>query len=192
LELAQRPEFKDLANDKDFLQLIDTEAKPKDILQYPKVNTMLTNATIVSEVVGVIGPDLDDLQTFLATGQSPKYDPETILGVWDIDRAATMAQVLKTQPGLTPKKIGAIEQDLFPLIKGLSLTVTPDNQAILKKPDPNNGESTIVSVGTWKKDQDNYQITLPGLLPETAEVEFEHNNRMFLPKFGYVTAFDKE
>lgn len=192
LELGQRPEFKDLANDKDLLQMIDTQAKPREILQYPKINTMLTNAVIVSEVASVLGPDLDDLQTYLTTGQSPKYDSETILGVWHIDTAATMAQLLKTQPGLTPKKVSQIEQDLFPIIKGLSLTITPDSQVYLKKPDPNSGEDTLVSAGQWKKDQDAYQVTLPGSLPETSEADFEETNRMFLPKFGYVLAFDKQ
>jgi len=192
LQLAERSEFKDLANDKELLQMIDTQAKPKDILQYPKINAMLTNASIVAVVAEALGPDLDDLREFLTTGQSPKYDPETILGIWNIDRSATMAQLLKAQPGLTPKKIGLIEQDLFPLIKGLSLTATPDHQVFLKKLDPNNGENTVVNAGTWKKDQDAYQINLPGSLPETSEVDFVESNRLFFRKGSYEIGFDKE
>jgi hypothetical protein len=192
LQLAEQQEFKDLAHDKDLLQLIDTQAKVIDILNYPKIHAMLTNGAVVAQVRSIIEPDLDDLKNFLATGQSPKYDPETILGIWDIDRSATMAQLFKTQPGLTPTKLKAIEQDLFPLIKGLSLTATPDHQVYLKKPDPNNAENTVVAAGTWKKDQDTYQVNIPGSLPETSEIDFQEGNRLFLPKFSYVLGFDKE
>jgi hypothetical protein len=63
---------------------------------------------------------------------------------------------------------------------------------ILKQPNPNTSESTIVAAGTWKKDQDTYEVNLPGSLPETSEIEIEKGIRLFLPKFGYVLAFDKE
>ncbi len=192
MQLAERPDFKNLARDAQLQQMITTQAKVSDILRYPPVQAMLTNATVVNQVAGLIGDDLDDLQTFLTTGQSPKFDPETILGIWDIDRAATVAQVRKKQPAVTPKQLGKIEEDLFPLILGLSLTATPDGQMILKQPNPNTSESTIVAAGTWKKDQDTYEVNLPGSLPETSEIEIEKGIRLFLPKFGYVLAFDKE
>jgi hypothetical protein len=192
LQLAERPDFKGLAHDVQLQQLIATQAKPIEILSYPSLHTMLTNATIFTQVSGLLAPDLDDLQTFLTTGQSPKYDPETVLGVWDINRNATFAQVRKKQPAITPKQLLQVEQDLIPLIKGLSLTAMPDNQMILKLLDPNTSENTIVAAGTWKKDQDTYQVNLPGSLPETSEIEIEENNRLFLPKFGFVLAFDKE
>jgi hypothetical protein len=192
LELAERADFKSLGHDAELQQMIDTQAKVIDILRYPKVHSMLTNATVVAQVGGLIGNDLGDMQTFLTTGQSPKYDPESILGIWDIDRAATVAQVRKKQPAITPKQLDKVEQDLFPLIAGLSLTAMPDNQMILKLHAANTSEITIVAAGTWKKDQDTYQVNLPGSLPETSEIEIEEGNRLFLPKFGFVLAFDKE
>ncbi|HEV7927899.1 MAG TPA: CvpA family protein [Verrucomicrobiae bacterium] len=192
LQLEERKEFKNLAHDVQLQQMIATQTKVIEILRYPSIQAMLTNATVIAQVSGLIGNDLDDLQSFLTTGQSPKYDSETILGVWDIDRAATVAQVRKKQPAITPKQLGKIEADLFPIIAGLSLTATPDGQMILKQPNPNTSESTIVAAGKWKKDQDTYEVNLPGSLPETSEIEIEEGNRLFLPKFGYVLAFDKE
>jgi uncharacterized membrane protein required for colicin V production len=191
LELAERPDFKNLARDVQLQQMIATQAKPIEILRYPTVQAMVTNGTVFAQVSSLLAPDLDDLQTFLTTGQSPKYDPETILGLWEIDRAATIAQVRKKQPNITPKQLGKIEQDLFPLIRGLSLTAMPDKQMILKQPNPNTSENMVVAAGTWKKDQDTYEVNLPGSLPETSEIEIEEGNRMFLPKFGFVLAFDK-
>jgi hypothetical protein len=192
LQLVQQQAYKDLAHDAPFLQMIQTRAKVIDILKYPTLHAMLTNGAIVTQVRSLVGQDLDDLQTFLTTGQSPKYDPETILGVWDIDRAATFAQLVKKQPKITLKELNEKEQEVSSLIEGLSLTATPDNQMILKRPSPNNRESTVVAAGTWKKDQDTYEVNLPGSVPETSEIEIEQGNRMFLPKFGYVLAFDKE
>ena len=59
---------------------------------------ILTNAAMTAEVSGLIGNDLDDLQTFLMTGQSAKYDAEPILGIWTSDRAGTMAKLRQRQP----------------------------------------------------------------------------------------------
>jgi hypothetical protein len=192
LQLADRPEYKNLAHDEALQQMIESQAKVLDIIQYPIVHAMLTNGVIVAQLSGLMGRDLDDLQTFLATGQSPKYDPETILGVWDIDRSATFAQVRKKEPKILPKVLAQKEQDLLPLMQGLILSATLDNQMILKRPNADRSKLTVVAAGTWKKDQDTYDVTLPGSLPETSEIEIEGGNRLFLPKFGYVLVFDKQ
>jgi hypothetical protein len=192
LQLAEQPDFKVLAQDTQLRQMIETQSKVIDILRYPRVHDMLTNGAIVAQLSGLIGQDLDDLGTFLATGQSPKYDPETILGVWDIDRAATFAHLRTRQPKITLKELEQKEQELSSQIGGLSLTATPDHQLILKRPNPGNSEGTVVAAGTWKQDQDTYEVNLPGSLPETSEIEFEQGTRLYLPKFGYALAFDKE
>jgi hypothetical protein len=192
LELAEQPDFKDLANDVALQQMIQSQAAISDILRYPKVQAMLTNATITAQISHLLGQDLDDLQAYLMTGQSAKYDPETILGVWNIDASATIAQLRKREPKITPKELGRREQEIYPMIKGLSLTATPDNHMVLKKPNPNTTESTVVATGTWKKEGDTYQVNLPGSVPETSEIEIENENRLFLPKSGVVMAFDKE
>jgi len=192
MELSERPEFRELANDVELQQMIDSQAPIGNILRYPKVQGMLTNATITAEISQLIGKDLDDLQGYLMTGQSATYDPETILGVWNIDRAATVAQLRKSQPKITPKQLLQKEQEMYPVIVGLQLTATPDNHVILKKSHPNTSENIVVATGSWKKEGDTYQVNLPGTLPETSEIEIENANRLFMPKFGYVVAFDKE
>jgi hypothetical protein len=192
LQLGEQPEFKDLARDVQFLQMLTTQTRVLDIIQYPKVKFMLTNTAIVGQVSRLIGNDLDDLLTFLNTGQSPKYDPETILGIWKINRTETVALVRQKEPGITPKRLGQVQQELFPRIMGLSLTAMPDKRIILKKLNPNTSESAIVATGTWKKAQDTYQVNLPGSVPETSEIEIQDGKRLLLPNYGYVLAFDKE
>jgi len=192
LELVQQQQFKELANDKELQQIINRQPRMIDILNYPTVHTMLTNGATVAQVNGIFSTNLDDLQTYLMTGQSPAYDQETILGVWDIDRGATLAQLRKINPKITLKELAQKEEDLIPQIQGLVVTVTPNNQVILTRPNPNTSEGTVVAAGTWKKDQDTYQVNLPGSLPETSEVEIEQGTRLYLPKFGCPLAFDKE
>jgi hypothetical protein len=198
LQLSEQKDFKVLAHDVQLQQMIATQTKMMDILQYPKVHYMLTNAAIVAQVSILLGPDLDDLQSFLETGQSPKFDSEGILGIWDINSQETRAQLVKKEPSLTIKQIREREQELSPSIRGLSLTAipAPTYQFILKQLNPSTSENTVVATGTWKKNQDTYQVNLPGSLPETFELEFEQTNRLFFPKsfngHEYKLAFDKE
>jgi hypothetical protein len=192
LQLAEQQQFKDLIHDDQLQQMITSQAKVSDILNFPRVHDILTNGPVVTQLRSLIGQDLDDLNSFLATGQSAKYDSETILGIWDIDRAATMAQARKRQPNITLTQLAQKEQDLFPQVEGLSVIATPDNQVILERPRPGGGAPTVVAAGTWKKDGETYEVNLPGSLPETSEIEFEQGTRLYLPKFGYALAFDKE
>jgi hypothetical protein len=196
LQLGERPDFKALAHDVQFQQMIAVQSKVIDVIQYPKVQAMLTNAEVVTTVGNLLASDLDDLQAYLETGQSAKYDPETVLGVWDINPSATVAQIRIMQPRITPRELKLKEDELFPMSLGLSLTATPDKQMILKQPNPSTMENTVVAVGRWKKDQDTYQVNLPGSLPETFELEIQDGKRLLMPKFvkqnKYVLVFDKE
>jgi hypothetical protein len=192
LQLSEQPEFKGLANDVALQELIQTQAKASRIIEYPKVQAILTNAAIVSEVSALIGTDLDDLQGFLMTGQSAKYDAEPILGIWTADRAGTMMEVRRRQPSLTPLELRGKEQDVFPILEGLSLTAIPNGQILLKKSTPNSPDNPVVAAGKWKQEGSSYQVTLPGRHPETSDVRIEDGNKLLLPSDGYVLVFDKE
>jgi len=190
LTLGQRPQFQALANDEPLLEMIDRQANIGEILKYPAVQAIVTNTTLTSEIYGILGKDLNDLQEYLTTGKSPKFDDETILGVWTIDPQATLAQERKRH-GLNPRQFARVREEMYPIIRDLSLTATTDNQIILKKQSPSGANSTIVAVGTWKKDG-NYQVTIPGSKPENTEIEIEEGDTLLLPKDGYVLVFDKE
>ncbi len=195
LELGMDPDFKELSRDVQFQQMLASQAKVIDVLNYPKVHYMLTNGTIVRQVSALIGNDLDDLSQYLMTGQSPKYDLESILGVWNINRKASLDLLRRKGAGMTSSRMAALEQDLIPRIDGLSLTATPDEKLLLKLT-PNNGEGTVVATGTWKSIQGGYQVNLPGSLPETAEIQIEEGTRLLLPRsfnnVNYVLVFEKE
>jgi hypothetical protein len=191
LTLAQRPEFQALSNDGHLLEMIDRQASLNEIIKYPTVQAIVTNNDLIGEVYKVLGHDLNDLQEYLNTGKSPKYDEEAILGVWRIDPRETLARERKRHPGMGLRKMAQARQELRPLITGLSLTATTDNQMLLKRENTSTGTPTVVSTGTWKKDG-NYQVTLPGSQPETSEIQIEGGDTLLLPKDGYVLVFDKD
>ena len=198
LQLGERAEFKEMANDVALQQLIQSQAGVAEILKYPRVQGIVTNAALTREIMGMIGPHLDDLQQFLNTGQSPIFDAEAVVGVWAIDPAATIAQMRAQmrRQGVTPVKLGAMEADVKPVIAGLSLTALPDHQCILKKQSANGPANGIVATGTWKKQGANYQVVLPGFHPESCEITIQDGNKLLLPRDispgRYVLVFDKE
>lgn len=192
LQLAERPEFKSLGNDVTLQQMIQTQAPLIQIIKYPSVQAILTNASITAEVSGLIANDLDDLQGFLMTGQSAKYASETILGIWTANRGETMGELRRRDPSLTPVQLREKEQDIYPIIEGLSLTAIPDGQMILKKLRSDSPDSLVIADGAWKRESAGYQVTLPGSRPETSDVQIEDGNKLLLPKDGYVLVFDKE
>lgn len=191
LTLGQRPEFQALANDEALLEMIDRQASINEILKYPPVQAIVTNATITGQVYDVLGHDLDDLEEYLKTGKSPRYDDDAILGVWDVDSQASFSRERKRHPGMGLKQLAKIRQEIRLLTFGLTLTATTDHQLILKRAGMGNSGPTVVSTGTWKKDG-AYQVTLPGSQPETAEIEIDEGDTLLLPKDGYVMIFDKE
>jgi hypothetical protein len=191
LQLGERKDFQELATDVTLQQLI-AEGRIIDVINHPKVQAMLTNAAITSEISAMIGNDLDDLQQYLTTGQSAKFDSETILGIWTVNRGESLAQERRRHPGLTPVQLRQLQTEMFPIITGLSLTALPNQQMLLKKLDPTSLDNSIVATGTWKRDGAAYQVNLPGSRPETSVVEIPEKGKLLLPKDSYVLVFDKE
>jgi hypothetical protein len=190
LTLGERPQFQDLANDVTLQQMIQSQSKISDVLNYPKIQAIITNSALTQEIYSTLGSDLGDLQEYLISGKSPKYDGETILGVWTIDPSETLTRARKRH-SLTPVQTMGLRDDLFPIINGLTLTATTDNELILKKGSPSGSTPSVVATGTWKKDGE-YQVTLPGSKPETTEIKIEGDSILLLPKDGEVLVFNKE
>ena len=190
LTLGERQEFKELANDVQLQQMIQSQASIGEILKNPKVQALVTNAAITEEITQLVANDLDDLNDYLKTGHSSKYDPQVILGVWKIDRDATFLQEKKKLQNPTPLNVLRLRNSLMPVMAGLNLTVTTDHNFIVKK-DTGNGLQAIAT-GTWKKEGDSYQINLPGNQPDNAEVAIKGDDQLLMPRNGITMVFSKE
>jgi hypothetical protein len=192
LTLGERKEFQDLATDVDLQQMIQSQGRVSDILHYPKVQAITTNAAISRDIIAIIGDDLPDLKEYLETGKSAKFDSEQILGIWTINLGASVAQARKKTPDITPKQIQQFRLELIPEVSGLSLTATTDNQLILKKDSSSTTLPVIVARGSWKKEGDGYTVTIPANKPDTVTVTIEDGDKLLLPREGHVIVFDKE
>ncbi len=189
LTLSERPEFQDLATDVEFQKLFNTQATARDLLNYPKVQGILANHVLTTELIHLVGDNLDDLYDYLNTGKSAKYDSEKILGTWVINPAETVAQERKKGANLTALQFSQRKAQVTSQILGLSLIATTDNQAILKKEAA--GPASVLARGTWQKTGDNYQVILPGSTPEMADAVALDDQLQFV-RNGIAMVFDRE
>jgi hypothetical protein len=192
LTFSQQSQIQDLTSDLTLQQMIQTQAKITDILKYPKVQAVVTNFTFAEQLHGLLGDDLDDLKQYLMTGKSAKYDGEKLLGVWDIDLHATLAEARRLHLDMTRLQIASLHRDFVPLVTGLSFTVTTDNQFILRKQNPNSALFTPVGQGTWKNTGSAYEITLAGNKPNPVPVTPADDGTLLFERNGHALVFNKE
>jgi hypothetical protein len=192
LTFAQQPQIQDLMSDLTLQQMIQTQAKIVDVIQYPKVLGVLTNVMFAEQLHGLLGDDLGDLKQFLLTGKSAKYDGEKLLGIWDIDVHATLAEARRLHLDMPRAQIAALHTELVPLITGLSFTVTTDNQIILRKQNPNSTVFTAVGQGTWKNTGSAYEVALAGNRPNPVQVTPSDDGTFLFERNGRVLIFNKE
>ncbi len=188
LSLAERPEFQAIANDIQINEMIQRQAKIGDILNHPKVQAVITNVAITSEIGRLLGSDLKDLHNYLQTGKSEKYDDEKILGRWTLNVDASVAQEKIANPKLTPLMIKQIKQAKYSPLRGTMFIATTDKTAFLKQASSAGAAPAVLGEGAWKSVGSGYEVTLGGK-PHDATFE---NEKMLLPKDGMTLVFEKE
>jgi uncharacterized membrane protein required for colicin V production len=142
LSLAQRPEFQEIATDKEYNDMIFGKAPVTQIIAHPRTQAMLGNQEVINYLKGT---DVNDLKTYLKTGKSPKYDPIEILGVWDLDKNAILTQMRKANPDIKARELRQLKQQ-FDAVPSVVMIATPDQKVIFNAgggaaaapaPDPN-------------------------------------------------------
>src|SRR5688572_22303199 len=106
LSLAQRQEFLDIGTDKEYNDLIFGKAPVTQIIAHPKTQSILSNAEIMDYLKAT---DRPELQEYLRTGKSSKYDEEQILGVWHLDKDAVLTYIRKKKPDIRSKELRLIK-----------------------------------------------------------------------------------
>jgi hypothetical protein len=132
LSIAERPEFQDLANDKDFSELRLQRKPIRDVLDYPKVKAILDNMDLTKLIWSTLTPDLKDLQNYLLTLRSAKYDSERILGRWNFDVRSAIAAYRKVKPNIPSTEMARIRKAIDGLFARASIVAMPDHKALLK------------------------------------------------------------
>jgi len=194
LALSREKEIQDIASDTGLLDMIQKQAKISDLLERPSVQAIVTNPAVSGRIRSLLDGDLADLQEFLNTGKSPKFDSQKILGVWNIDVRATWDGERKRHPEATRAQIAGLNTTLVPAISGFSLMATPDNQVLLGKLNTKSPQAGAGSVtqGTWKKADNGYEVTFPNTKPPTVTVAPAGDGTLELPWNDFILVFNKE
>jgi uncharacterized membrane protein required for colicin V production len=131
LILAERPEFQAVARDSAYQNMLATQASVAEIVQDPKTQAILANEGLLAELQQL---DLEDLYTYLRTGESEIFRDRPILGRWEVDPYATMLQEKRRRSQMTTSEMLILRHQME-LLNGLRLIVAPDQTVKLQGPD---------------------------------------------------------
>ncbi len=129
LALLEKPEFQQLASNTELVGLVKNQGSIAEILKHPKVQGIVTNAAMLKQLEQI---DLKDLSNYIATGKSPKFDDEKILGRWKLYVPATVTALRKKNPNLTIPLMNSIKRILKEKMSDVILLALADNQVLLK------------------------------------------------------------
>jgi uncharacterized membrane protein required for colicin V production len=164
LGLAELPEFKDLGNDREFANLRQKRAPLMEIIRYPKIDAMLQNPDLVRQVWGTVAPDMKDLRIFLATGQSPVYDGEKILGRWRFNVAAAVNAAHRLKPNMPAKELQALRRYVTATYEKTSFVAMTDHRVLLKSAPqaraPGSSLATQNLEGKWDNQGGKYRLSM--------------------------------
>jgi len=166
--LSERLEFQELANDRNFIEMLQRQAPLAEVVRHERAKSLLNNPQLQQEIWNLILPDLKDFSNFVATGKSPKYDREKILGRWAFDVNAAIGALKRARPNLTSVQLRFYRATIFPALVKMALVATPDKQAVLKNfvriklgVNPLQVSEPLTLRGQWQNSgSDGYRLTL--------------------------------
>jgi Colicin V production protein len=134
LALAERPEFQDISNDKDFAELRQKQPPISQILDYPKLQTITGNPDELREIWGLVINNYNDITNFLWTGLSQKYADQKLVGHWEFNINATITAYQVANPNATSHEMAAAKQVLMLLFGKANLlaTLPPESELFMK------------------------------------------------------------
>jgi Colicin V production protein len=161
ISLGERDDIRALAQDSNLTGAWKQSA-PLAALKDSQVKDILKNQDLVHTVWSILETNMDDLTNYLATGKSPKYDSEKIVGRWDFDLVPALAELRQAQPHITPTEMKAIRALWSQAFAQTTFVAGTDGQAFLKnipdfKTQPPNSQTWK---GQWSGGPTNYVLSL--------------------------------
>ena len=168
LSLAERDDFKQLGQDNDFQNAWKNLAPITQLLNNPRVKAMLKNNDLTATIFSIVQRDWDDLNGYLKTGKSPKYDSEKILGRWDFNVSVTITMLRQARPNIQLNTLRAARVWMTEAYADTTFVAGADRQAFLKNLphliiQPNDQPPTMEKntwQGQWKNNGTNYDLSL--------------------------------
>ncbi len=129
MKLADMTEFKEIAGDTAFQQLLSQKQGFTPVLENGRTQGLIGNSEITAELIKT---DLADLKKYLETGDSPIYSDEKyrIVGRWRVDANAVIRNAARLNENLTPDQFKKLRAGLTALLSKAQLVVYPDGRLI--------------------------------------------------------------
>ncbi|MEY4377845.1 MAG: hypothetical protein RJB26_2395 [Pseudomonadota bacterium] len=128
LGLGERPEFQDIATDANLQKILRQPEQMSALLNDAKVQAVIKSEEIRKHLHRL---EPKDLLVFLQTGASSKYTNE-IYGRWELDAAATTAQLHRVVPGISASDLRRLESVLETKFRGTTLVATIEEKVFIK------------------------------------------------------------
>jgi hypothetical protein len=200
LSLGERQEFQALGNDAAFRGLWQKQGSLMEMLRNPQVSAILKNPELLKITRAVVEPNLQDLNIFFTTGESPKFSSEKIVGRWRYDLNGAVGTLRKLQPNMTSTRMAEWKRWMAASFGNASFVATPEQEVVIKnlpslKATPGAAPPPAqlhTWAGQWKNAGSRYDITVKvdGRTEQTA-VEIQ-GDRLSLTLEGIAMAFLRE
>lgn len=169
LSLGERQEFQTLGQDSTFAEMRLKQTPLREVMAYPAVKAVLDNPELLQTIWATVQPDMKDLQAYLETGKSAKYDDEKILGRWNFDVNGTLLLYRRAKPNVPGGEVAKLRAWIVEKFPKSSIVAAPDHAVVFKNlphiymqpGQPLVGEGKNLT-GDWKPGGAGYEFNLEG------------------------------
>jgi phosphate/sulfate permease len=166
ISLWHRQDMQGLVTDANLTNALASGTPLGEIMKLDSVQGLIANKDLTRVVLSAVTNNLDDLTTYLKTGQSAKYGGEPILGHWQFNATVTLAWWRQQQPAkIAPADVAAIRALWTDGYGPMTLLMTGDNQLYVKgvpkfvKQQPNQPAfESQDGQGDWSREGTNYTL----------------------------------
>jgi hypothetical protein len=168
LSLDERGEFQDLGRDTDFQNAWKDHGRLDQLLGNEHARNIWQNKEITDTVRAMVETNLDDLQNYLQTGTSQKFD-EPIFGRWHFNVGSTIAMLGQSRPSFSSADARALRGLWTPAYAQTTFVAASDGQAFLKnmpkfkvsqQPNQPPAFDSISYAGQWTGAEGSYEVTV--------------------------------
>ena len=218
LSLLERDDLKQLAQDSTFTGAFQGGVPVGQLLHDPQVKAILQNVSLIETVWANVQTNMDDLIVYLQTGESPKYDPQRILGFWGFNTATTAAMLPIAQPKISPAQMMFARLWMTNYLQ-TTIVVASDHQAFLHnlphlKSLPVGETATLhlwpiivyglrsgslpstepsTQTGQWENADGDYKLSFPNNgKPDSLKVQITKDRLTMTTSDGDTLVFDRE
>jgi len=129
--LWQRDDMQGLVTDATLTNAPAAGSTLQDVLNEPPVQDFLKNKDLRTIMENTIETNMDDLLTYLQTGNSAKFS-DKIIGQWDYNVRVTLAWWRLTQPKIPASQMLAIRNSFSKAYGATTVLATGDHQLFVK------------------------------------------------------------